>query len=348
MMKDVDKRFMARALQLARNGEGNASPNPMVGAVIVHDGKIIGEGWHRRCGEGHAEVNAVASVRDCSLLSESTIYVTLEPCSHYGKTPPCARLLIDCGIPRVVVGSLDPFDKVSGRGVAMLRDAGVDVTVGVLEEECRCLNHKFITAHTQHRPYVTLKWAQSADGYLDFKRMPGELSAKISTPVTSVLVNRERSLHDAIMVGSGTVLGDEPGLTLRGWGVGHDPVPVILDREGRIPVDNRLLQNQRVIYFSTTCRKGIAAEKVAVDPHDLGRVLAELYARGITSVLVEGGATLLRSFIDTSLWDAVRVEVSPREFGEQGRVKAPMLPDGTFQLNGDTIIRKTKHTLNVI
>ncbi|MDE6556831.1 MAG: bifunctional diaminohydroxyphosphoribosylaminopyrimidine deaminase/5-amino-6-(5-phosphoribosylamino)uracil reductase RibD, partial [Duncaniella sp.] len=191
---EVNPLFMQRALELAKNGALDASPNPMVGAVIVDaGGKIIGEGWHRRCGEGHAEVNAIASVADESLLKDSTIYVTLEPCSHYGKTPPCADLIISKGIPRVVVGCLDPFPEVSGRGIARLREAGIEVVTGVLEEECRKLNEKFITAHTLQRPFITLKWAESADGYLD---------ARISTPFTRMLAHKLRATSDAILVGS--------------------------------------------------------------------------------------------------------------------------------------------------
>ena len=223
MLSDAD--YMRRALQLASNGIFDAHPNPMVGAVIVApDGRIIGEGWHRRCGEGHAEVNAVAMVRDEAEFLTATMYVTLEPCSHYGRTPPCAELIISKRIPRVVVGCLDPFEKVSGRGVKMLRDAGVNVTVGVLEEECWQLNVRFITAHTRRSPYVILKWAESADGYID---------GRISTPLTSVMVHRLRAEADGILVGSGTALADDPRLDVRLAG-GKDPVRVVLDRRGRL------------------------------------------------------------------------------------------------------------------
>lgn len=209
----IDEKYMQRALQLGRQGGGHASPNPMVGAVVVHDGVIIGEGFHRCCGQGHAEVNAIASVHDKSLLASSTIYVTLEPCSHYGKTPPCAKLLIDNQVPRVVVGTLDPFEKVSGRGVAMLREAGVEVVVGVLEEECLQLNKRFFIAHTTGKPWVLLKWAQSADGYM--ARHDG--AVQFSTPLTQSLMHRERSMVDAIVVGAGTVAADNPSLTTRCW-----------------------------------------------------------------------------------------------------------------------------------
>lgn len=200
----LDEKLMRRAIQLARNGRMDTSPNPMVGCVIAVGDRIIGEGYHRRCGEGHAEVNAVASVTDPSMLKEATAYVTLEPCSHYGKTPPCARLLIDKGLKRVVIGSGDPNAKVHGRGVAMLREAGIEVVTGVLEDECRAINPHFMTAFSADRPYVMLKWAQSADGYMDVKRDLGEPSFLFSTPLNRAIVHRLRATHDAIMVGRGT------------------------------------------------------------------------------------------------------------------------------------------------
>lgn len=305
---------MRRALELARHGLLDASPNPMVGAVIVDSsGKVIGEGWHRRCGEGHAEVNAVASVKDPALLRDATMYVTLEPCSHYGKTPPCARLIIDRGIPRVVVGCLDPFEKVAGRGVAMLRDAGVEVSVGCLEAECVRLNERFMTAHRLRRPYITLKWAESSDGYID---------GHISTPLTSMLVHRLRATNDAILVGSGTWLADSPRLDTRLY-AGRSPLRVILDRRGRadVPVDDHTL--------------------VYSDYNSLLDVLADLYRRGVTSLLVEGGAGVLSSFISENLWDAIRIERGAKPLG--GSVKAPELSplgrvEGTCMVDGNTII----------
>ena len=293
---EVDERYMRRALCLAGSGLLDASPNPMVGAVLVDpSGKIIGEGWHRRCGEGHAEVNAVASVADTSLLCNATMYVTLEPCSHYGKTPPCASLIIEKGIPRVVIGCLDPFEKVAGRGVRMLKDAGVEVVTGCLEKECLELNEKFVASHRRKRPFVTLKWAESADGYID---------GKISTPLTSMLTHRLRATHDAILVGSGTVLADNPRLDTRLY-AGHSPLRVILDRRGRV-MD--AVDGTTIIYreFSS-----------------LNDVLEDLYKRGITSVLVEGGAELHRSFIDSGLWDAMRIERGCKNIN--GKVKAPCL-----------------------
>ncbi len=305
---EVNELYMRRALELALHGQLDASPNPMVGAVIVApDGRVIGEGWHRRCGEGHAEVNAIASVSDPADLLDATMYVTLEPCSHYGKTPPCASLIIDRRIPRVVVGCLDPFEKVAGRGVAMLRDAGVEVVTGCLEAECVALNRVFMTAHRLRRPYVTLKWAESADGYID---------GHISTPLTSMLVHRMRATYDAILVGSGTELADRPGLDTRLF-AGRSPLRVILDRRGRT---GRMTEGNTVVYSRYD---------------SLLDVLADLYSRGVTSLLVEGGAQVHASFLAQGVWDTVRVERGQRDIG--GEVKAPRLTPDCRVLSCETV-----------
>lgn len=316
-----DEKYMQRALTLAAHGEMFASPNPIVGAVIVGpDGRIIGEGYHRRVGEGHAEVNAIGSVSesDRNLLTDSTMYVTLEPCSHYGRTPPCAKLIIETGIPRVVVGTTDPFAKVHGRGIAMLREAGIEVVTGVLEEQCKALNVKFMTAHSQHRPYITLKWAQTADGFMALK--PGRVM--ISTPVTQALMHRQRALHDAILVGSGTWLTDAPRLDTRAWS-GRSPRRIILDRRNRITIND---DNTLVIR----------------DYKSLDEVMTKLYEQGITSLLVEGGPTILKSFINSGLYDAMRVEQSPRRAGDAGLIQAPT-PTGNMvsqqTIDGNTITR---------
>lgn len=308
----LDERYMRRALELARHGEGNTSPNPMVGAVIVDDdGRIIGEGYHRRCGEGHAEVNAVASVREREALCRSTMYVTLEPCSHYGKTPPCAKLIIDSGIPRVVVGAGDPFREVAGRGVAMLRRAGVEVVTGMLADECRRLNVRFMTAHEQRRPFVTLKWAQSADGFMDCRRDAGEGAARFSTPLTLRLMHRLRSLHDAILVGSGTVVADNPRLDARLWPGGRSPRPVVLDARGRVSAGAAVMSRDPIVVRRET---GVA------------ELLRSLYVdEGVTSLLVEGGADTLRRFIGSGLWDVARVETAPFALVETGAVEAPVI-----------------------
>lgn len=323
---------MRRALQLAANGRGFTSPNPMVGSVITLDGKIIGEGWHRRCGGPHAEVNAVNSVADKELLRRSTMYVTLEPCSHYGKTPPCADMIVRMGIPRVVVGSLDPNEKVSGRGVKRLRDAGVEVVTGVLEDECRALNVKFMTAHTLRRPYVMLKWACSADGFLDCDRTSADSAPRFSTPLSLAMMHSLRSEFDAILVGSETVVRDNPSLTVRLM-PGHSPRPVVLDRRCRIDRSFILGQNPETVFLRGDIASSIPA------------MLDELFSRGITSVMVEGGATVLQSFLDSGLWDCARIEISPLSLGSSGRTHLP-IPSGTlstFTLGPNTLLTVTNN-----
>lgn len=316
-----EEKYMRRALELARHGEFDAAPNPMVGAVIVCDGRIIGEGFHRRCGEPHAEVNAVRSVRQPELLGRSTIYVTLEPCSHYGKTPPCAQLLIDKGIPRVVVGCRDPFTRVAGRGIQMLRDAGREVVVGVLEEECKALNERFITAHTLRRPWIELKWAETADGFIgrrDAKGRPAPVA--VSNPLTAVLAHAERSRAQAIMIGRGTAEADNPRLDLRLW-PGTSPRPVVMTSRP-LPAGSHLAEKEDVLVFSSST--------------PLPEVLEKLYSDyAITSLLVEGGTQLLESFLRTGLWDELRVERSQTLLGSG--VKAPHLPADANMVARETV-----------
>lgn len=339
MDKTLDhKLYMRRALELARTGVGRVSPNPMVGAVIVGaDGRIIGEGNHRLYGQGHAEVNAIASVkssefgvksvngdssaRDLSeIFADNTMYVTLEPCSHYGKTPPCAKLIIETGIPRVVVGTLDPFKEVSGRGVRMLRDAGVEVITGVCEDECRQLNAVFMTAHTRQRPFVTLKWAQSADGYMDAERAPGTPAYRFSSALGQTLVHRLRGLHDAILAGAGTLRADSPRLDNRLWpGCRTQPRPFILTH-GKVPAPFTAVSTNTVKDASTN-----AAPDFNTQGNSLAALLGDLYRQGITSLLVEGGPNVLQQFIDSNLWDAARVETAPVRLAPHGTAKAPAI-----------------------
>lgn len=299
----TDEAYMARALQLARNGAGHVSPNPMVGAVIAApDGRIIGEGWHRLYGEAHAEVNAFRSVRpeDEHLIPESTIYVTLEPCSHYGKTPPCAELLARKHIRRAVIGIVDPNPKVAGRGIRMLEEAGIETSTGVLEEECRKINRRFLRSQTTGRPWIQLKWAETAEGKLCGPE--GEAIA-ISTPVTLTLMHRERAMADAIMVGTGTLLNDNPSLTTRHW-PGRNPIPVMVEspRIHAVPSGNE--DGERMI------PDVLKREHIQL-PHEqaLKEKMATLRERyGVTSLMVEGGPTLLKSFLKEGLWDEIRVE----------------------------------------
>ena len=321
----IDEKYMARAIQLAKNGRQNAVPNPMVGAVIVLDGKIIGEGYHIRCGEGHAEVNAVASVKDKSLLKDATIYVSLEPCAHFGKTPPCAQLLIDHKLKRVVVGCVDPFAKVQGKGIQMLRDAGAEVTVGVLEEECKALNRRFFTFHQKKRPYITLKWAQSADGFIYNK----DADRYLSNPRTLMLVHKMRAENQAILVGSRTAETDNPRLDVRLWH-GKNPTRIVIDRQNRLSRSLSIFDGSTpTIVFTTseTDEKISNVEFVTLKAEDfLNQMLAELHKRQIQSLLVEGGRELHQLFIDNSLWDEIRVEESDIVLG--GGIEAPAIPSG--------------------
>ena len=298
-----DERYMRRCIQLARNGQQNAKPNPMVGAVIVSDdGRIIGEGYHVRCGEGHAEVNAFAAVRpeDEALLSEATIYVSLEPCSHYGKTPPCADLIIKKGVRRVVVGCIDEFAEVQGRGIQKLREAGIDVSVGALEEECRALNRRFFVYHRLSRPYIILKWAQTANGFIDDNGQ----SLAISTPFTKMLSHKLRSEEDAILVGRVTDEREHPQLTVREWS-GRNPKRLVVDRT-----------------------------------HPLN--LESLHAHHIQSLIVEGGTKTLQSFLVQNLWDEIRVETN-LSLTVSGGTRAPQLPGNAVvadkkDYDGNTIV----------
>ncbi len=324
----TDEKYIRRCIELASNGLCNAAPNPMVGAVIVHNGKIIGEGYHARCGEGHAEVNAIRSVKDESLLKDSTIYVSLEPCSHYGKTPPCADLIISKGIPRVVVGCIDPFSQVSGRGIQKLRNAGIDVTVGVLEDECKNLIRRFVTFNTQKRPYITLKWAESADGFIDANREEGS-PVVLSTPITSMYVHKQRAEHKAILVGRRTALLDNPSLTTRNW-YGANPLRLVTDRNLTLPSDLKLFDHSTptIVFTAEKKENEENLEYITIDfsADILPQILTVLYERKIQSLIVEGGTTLLQSFIDSGLWDEMFVEHSARVLGEG--VKSPVIPKG--------------------
>ncbi|MEG1585737.1 MAG: bifunctional diaminohydroxyphosphoribosylaminopyrimidine deaminase/5-amino-6-(5-phosphoribosylamino)uracil reductase RibD [Bacteroidales bacterium] len=341
--KQQDEKYMARCLQLAALGRGHVSPNPMVGAVIVHQGKIIGEGYHRKCGEAHAEVNAIRAVGNESLLKESTIYVSLEPCSHWGKTPPCSKLIIEKGIRRVVVGVQDPFFEVSGRGIQMMREAGIEVEVGVLEHECLELNKAFFTVQQQKRPYVILKWAQSADGFIDRVREVGsdEKPAQISNPVNSLLVHKLRSESDAILVGTNTVLLDNPQLTVRKWD-GKHPTRVFPDRTLRVPGDVALLDGSVATWIFTEKEAASDFNKNYITiPFDSSfpyNMLQEMARREVQTLLVEGGARMLSLFLSSGYWDEARVEIGSVIL-EKG-VAAPVIENKacSWQTFGDSVV----------
>lgn len=316
----TDEKYMARCLQLARRGELTTSPNPMVGAVIVHDGRIIGEGWHRCYGGPHAEVNAVRSVRpeDEHLLPHSTIYVSLEPCSHWGKTPPCAELLVEKSFRRVVVGCLDPNEKVAGRGIRRLQEAGTEVVVGVLEAECRWLNRKFMTFHSLHRPYITLKWAESADGFIDRQRESANDGEPVhfSSPWTQMLVHRLRATHEAILVGRRTWELDRPSLTTRLW-PGKSPKKLVLTtklKDDELGIKDGQAQPKLIPDLSAL--SALATLQPSNNPHPS-------FLSPIQSILVEGGAQTLQSFIDADLWDETYIERTNIVLGDG--IKAPKM-----------------------
>lgn len=326
---EINPLFMERCLQLARKGEGFTKPNPLVGAVVVHNGKIIGEGFHRQYGEAHAEVNAIASVKDQALLRESTLYVSLEPCAHQGKTPPCTELIITKGIPRVVVAAGDPNPKVSGRGITLMRESGIEVAVGVLEEEAQELNRFFFVNQLYNRPYIILKWAQSSDGFMDCLRVAadGKRPVILSNSVTHTIVHKFRTEVQGIMVGTNTALLDNPQLTARRW-FGDDPVRVVIDRENKIPADASLFDGEvaTIVFTASASQSGNEHVKhVEIDfSKDICMQISDrLYEEGIYSLLVEGGAQLLASFIREKMWDEAYVEIAEKAL--RSGVKAPLL-----------------------
>lgn len=313
--EQTDAHFMRRCLQLATAGRESCQPNPMVGAVVVHTGRIIGEGWHKRVGLPHAEPMAIRAVKQQELLAESTLYVNLEPCSHYGKTPPCVDLILAKRIPRVVIGTPDVFPLVSGRGIAKLREHGVDVTVGVEADRCSALNRRFITFHLQKRPYITLKWAMTADGFIDRVRTDGNTvePLSISTPFTRLLTHKTRSENAVILVGKKTALLDNPHLTLRGW-TGHQPIRAVIDRQLDLPSQLHLFDGSvpTLVYTEKSApnTRNLTYVKLDFSIPILNQLLHDLYERNLQTLLVEGGTTLHHSFLEAGLWDEVHIEVS--------------------------------------
>lgn len=315
--------YMDRALQLAALGREWVSPNPMVGCVIVHNDKIIGEGFHQKYGEPHAEVNAINSVTNKNLLPEATVYVTLEPCAHYGKTPPCAELLIKHKVKKVVICNEDPFPKVSGRGIEMLKTAGIEVETGLLSEKGEELNKRFFKAHRLGLPYVILKWAETADGFI--ANQDGS-PLKISNTVTDISVHRWRAEEDALLVGKNTVLHDNPRLNVRNWIEGKKPTRIVLDSNLEIRHDKNIYDGtQRTIVFNAT-KEGVENNVEYIQETLLTEILKKLYNLGINSVLVEGGKAVHDSFIKQRLFDEIRLIKSDIQI-KRG-IYAPQLPHG--------------------
>ncbi|PXY42475.1 bifunctional diaminohydroxyphosphoribosylaminopyrimidine deaminase/5-amino-6-(5-phosphoribosylamino)uracil reductase RibD [Flavobacterium cheongpyeongense] len=326
---NIHEEYIKRCIALAQNGLGSTYPNPMVGSVIVYDGKIIGEGWHKKAGEPHAEVNAIRSVKDKSLLQKATIYVSLEPCSHFGKTPPCCDLIIKYKIPNVVVGTVDPNEKVAGRGIKKITESGASVIVGILENECKELNKRFFTFHTKKRPYIILKWAESQDGFLAPEKKINQERKPfwITNPYSRQLVHKWRSEEQAILVGTQTVIDDNPKLNTRDWS-GNNPTRVVLDQNNRISKESFVFDDSVKTILFTKSEMSFSAENTTFEVIDFNRniipqIIEVLYKNQIQSIIIEGGLQTLQSFIDKNIWDEARIFIGQNLF-ENG-TKAPIL-----------------------
>lgn len=339
----LHEKYIQRCIDLAKNGLGTTYPNPLVGSIIVHKGKIIGEGWHYEAGGPHAEVNAIQSVKDQSLLKEASIYVSLEPCSHFGKTPPCSDLIIEKGIKRVIIGTIDPFAKVSGAGIKKLMNAGCDVTVGVLEKECHELNKRFFTFHTKKRPYILLKWAQSKDGFIAPSITNKREPVWITNQYSRQLVHKFRSEEQAILVGNQTVIKDNPKLTTRDW-FGEHPTRIVIDTSGKIPEESNVLDatTQTIILtteaFKKENSKNISYEVIDKKNKVIDQVSSILYQHNIQSVIIEGGTYTLQSFIDANIWDEALIFQGNATLGTG--LKAPNITGNLIseqKINKDTL-----------
>jgi len=328
-MATSDEKYMMRCIEIAQSGLGFAAPNPAVGSVIVRNGKIIGEGFTSPYGGAHAEVNAIGSVSDKSLLKEATLYVTLEPCSHFGKTPPCADLIAEHNIPKVVIGLLDPHDKVAGKGIQKLKNAGCEVITGILQKKCREHHKRFLTLHEKRRPYIILKWAETADGFIapeNGKRTENPEPFWITGSLSRQLVHQWRAGEQAILVGTNTVLEDNPKLDVRKW-KGKSPVRVVLDKDLKTPADFHVLDGTVSTVVLTQIEdkskyiSGITYEILDFSKNVAQQICSLLHKHNIVSVLIEGGAQTLQTFIDENLWDEARVFTGKPHFSEG--MKAP-------------------------
>jgi diaminohydroxyphosphoribosylaminopyrimidine deaminase/5-amino-6-(5-phosphoribosylamino)uracil reductase len=336
-MSEMDQRYMKRALELAELGRSNVSPNPMVGCVIVRDEKIIGEGYHQNFGEPHAEVNAVNSVENQEFLREATVYVTLEPCAHWGKTPPCANLLVEKKVKKVVIAALDSNPLVGGKGIQLLENAGIEVETGVLEKEARWQNRRFFTQIEKHRPYVILKWAQTQDGFVARENFS---SKWISGSQSRQLVHKWRAEEDAILVGKNTAQYDNPSLNVRDW-VGKNPVRIVLDSNLELP-ENLHLFDQSIPTICYNSKKSETQENLNFvnlgEQFSMYDMLKDLHSRKIQSLIVEGGTKVLSQFIENSLWDEARVFSGKVKFGTG--ISAPILnqnPAETLSIGEDIL-----------
>ncbi len=319
---------MMRCIQLAKNGLGSSYPNPLVGSVIVKDDKIVGEGWHYKAGMPHAEVNAINSLKDKKQLQNATIYVSLEPCSHYGKTPPCSDLIIESGIKKVVVGSVDPNPQVSGRGIAKLRASGCEVEIGVLKSECDFLNRRFFTFHSKKRPFIILKWAQTADGFIapDKSKRNEIAPVWITNKYSRQRVHQMRAQEQAILIGTSTAAQDNPSLTTRDW-FGKNPIRIILDKNLRLSSNLQIFDNNvKTIFFTekkTASLSNLQYIQVDFSENLIENICKILFEHEIQSIIIEGGSQTLQSFIDKNLWDEAYVFTGPNNF--LSGIKAPVI-----------------------
>ena len=325
---NIHEKYIKRCIELAQNGLGKTYPNPMVGSVIVYDDKIIGEGWHQKAGEPHAEVNAINSVKDKSLLKHATIYVSLEPCSHFGRTPPCSDLIIERDIKKVVIGTMDPFAKVAGRGIKKLMDAGCEVKIGVLEDECLELNKRFFTFHKKQRPFIILKWAQTSDGFIAPESRDEKRPVWITNKYSGQLVHKWRSEEAGILVGTNTAIEDNPSLNIRKW-TGNNPTRIVIDRNLKIPKDYSLFDGKHKTIVLCQDRPGNAGkenlifEELNFSENIANEICKVLYKHELQSVIIEGGTHTLQQFIDADLWDEARV-FTGKSYFEKG-IKAPLI-----------------------
>jgi len=335
----VQEKYIKRCIELAKNGLGTTYPNPLVGCVIIFENTIIGEGWHKKSGASHAEVIAIESVQNKELLSSSTLYVSLEPCSHFGKTPPCADLILKYKIPNVVIGTVDPNSKVAGKGIQKLKDSGVNVTFGILEKEGNELNKRFFTFHRKNRPYIILKWAESADGFISPKNKTEQKPVWISNEYSRQLVHKWRSEEQAILVGTQTIIDDNPSLTVRDW-VGKNPIRVVIDKENAIDLSSNVFDNKaKTIVFSnkevTSNSDKIQTIKIDFDTNSTQEIVKKLYNNNIQSIIIEGGRKTLQSFIDANLWDEARVFI-----GEINLKEGTKAPELNRKINLKVVLKK--------
>ncbi|MDA3867393.1 MAG: bifunctional diaminohydroxyphosphoribosylaminopyrimidine deaminase/5-amino-6-(5-phosphoribosylamino)uracil reductase RibD [Salinivirgaceae bacterium] len=340
---EFDRQMMRRCFQLAQNGLGRVAPNPMVGSVITYESKIIGEGFHRKYGEAHAEVNAINSVKDKSLLKNATLYVNLEPCSHYGKTPPCADLIIANNIPKVVISNMDPHRKVAGKGIEKMQNAGIEVTQGLLKQEGRFLNRRFFMLHEQQRPWIILKWAESMDGFVDIDRLieNEKKPTWLTNQTAKHIVHKWRGEEQAILIGNRTAILDNPQLNVREW-AGQNPLRILIDPQLKAGTTNHIFSDITTTLIFNNIKNEVRGTNTFIKTDGntpiIHQIIKELYARNIQSVIIEGGTIVLNHFIENNLWDEAQRFVGEIHLGNG--IRAPQFkaqPTKSVHLGNNTL-----------